>query len=141
MAELSERDAQLVARMRRSERPTLAWACALMLLGTSYVAWGTLRFDPRAPVEDHMSFDYPVSSLGKLYGPYAPFLRLTRPDTDTEAMLLAGFKANVSFSVGIMITLMRVFLGILVVVMGLVALSVRLERRRLLDVIERMQAP
>jgi hypothetical protein len=141
MAELSERDARLVARMQRSERPTLVWACVLMLLGMSYATWGALRFDPRADIEAHMSFDRPVSALGELYAPYAPFLRLTRPTTDTEALLLAGLKANMAFSVGVMITLMRVFLGILLLVKGMVALSVRLERRRLLDVIARMQSP
>jgi hypothetical protein len=141
MAELSERDARLIARMQRSERPTLVWACVLMLLGTSYAIWGALRFDPRAEVEAHMSFDRPVSSLGKLYSAYTPFLRLVRPNTDVEAILMSGIKANIAFSVGIMITLMRVFLGILMLVMGMVALSVRLERRRLLDVIARTQAP
>lgn len=141
MAALSERDAQLIARIERSERPTLIWACVLMLLGASYAVWGTLRFDSRASIEDHMSFDRPVSSLGKLYGPYAPFLRLAEPQSDVEAILMKALKANMAFSVGIMMTLMRVFLGILMLVMGMVALSVRLERRRLLNVIARIQIP
>ena len=141
MAELSERDARLLARIRRSERPTLIWACLLMLLGISYAVWGSLRFDPRASIEAHMSFDRPLSTLGEMYGPYAPALRLIRPSTDTEAFLISGMRANMAFSVGVMITLMRVFLGILIGVMGMVALSVRLERRRLLDVIARLQAP
>jgi hypothetical protein len=140
MAELSERDARLIARMERSERPTLIWACLLMVLGTSYAAWGTLRFDPHSDIESHKSFDHPISSLGEIYRPYAPFLRLTRPNTDVEAILLSGIKKNMAFSVGVMMTLMRVFLGILMLVMGMVALSVRLERRRLLNVIARIQA-
>ena len=140
MAALSERDVRLIARMQRSERPTLIWAAVLMVLGIGYASWGTLRFDPRGSVEDHMSFDRPVSSLGTLYLPYAPFLNLS-PDTDLEVVLLGAFKANIAFSVGIMMTLMRLFLGILMLVMGMLALSVRLERRRLLDVIARLQAP
>lgn len=141
MAALSERDAKLIARMERSERPTLIWACLLLVLGLSYGAWGALRFNPRAPIEQHMSFDRPISSLGRIYDPYTPFLRLAKPDTDVEAILLAAIKGNMAFGVGVMVTLMRVFLGILVAVMGMVALSVRLERRRLLDVIARIQAP
>jgi hypothetical protein len=140
MAELSERDARLLARIRRSERPTLIWACLLMVLGTSYAVWGSLRFDPRAGIEAHLSFDRPLSPLGELYAAYLPALRTIRPNTDTEALLISGMKANMAFSIGIMITLMRVFLGILIGVMGMVALSVRLERRRLLDVIARLQA-
>jgi hypothetical protein len=138
---LSDRDARLVARLHRSERPTLIWACVLMFLGASYATWGALRFDPRAAIHDHMSFDRPVSSLGELYGPYAPFLRLVRPGNDVEVILMKTLKANIAFSVGIMMTLMRVFLGILMLVMGMMALSVRLERRRLLDVISRIQVP
>ena len=141
MAELSERDARLIASIERSERPTLIWACVLMLLGTSYAGWGALRFDPRGDIESHKSFDRPISSLSEIYRPYGPFLRLTKPSTDVEAILISGIKANMAFSVGAMMTLMRVFLGILMLVMGMVALSVRLERRRLLNVIARIQEP
>ncbi len=141
MAELSESDLRLIARIERHERATQVWACVLMLLGMSYAAWGVLRFDPRAAIEDHMSFDRPVSSLGELYGPYAPFLRLVEPKSDMEEVLMRALKGNMAFGAGVMITLMRVFLGLLMLVMGMVALSVSLERRRLLNVIARSQAP
>jgi hypothetical protein len=141
MAQLSGPDARLVARMERNDRPTFVWACVLMLAGSAYAGWGLLRFDARADTEEHMSFDRPVSSLGRLYGPYAPLLRVVKPHTEVESMLFVSLKHNMAFSVGIMMTLMRVFLGILMIVMGMVALSVRLERRRLLDVIARMGVP
>src|SRR5262245_9551463 len=110
MAELSERDARFIARLERADRPTLVWACVLIALGTAYAAWGALRFDPWAETEAHMSFDRPVSSLGQLYRPYAPILRVAKPTTDLEFVLLSGLKHNMAFSVGIMMTLMRVFL-------------------------------
>lgn len=138
---LSEGDARLIARIERSELPTLIWACVLILAGASYATWGALRFDAQGDIPSHMSFDLPVSSLGELYAPYAPFLRLAEPETDIEAILMKGLKANMAFSAGMMMTLMRVFLGILMLVMGMVALSVRLERRRLLNVIARIQTP
>lgn len=141
MAELDARQQGYLRGIRRSERLNVLWGCALILAGSIYGTWAVLRFDPRAAIEDHASFDRPISSLERLYDPYKPFMTLTRPESPLESLLLRVLGAHMAFTVGILMTLVRLFLGVLVALMGLVTLTVVVERRRLLVLIERQSVP
>jgi hypothetical protein len=57
-----------------------------------------------------------------------------------EALLLDSMKRGMVFSAGVMVLMLRVYIGTLVLLMGLIALTVVVERRRLLRVIEKLQA-
>jgi len=140
MAEISERQERLIRQVTRTDRPILIWGCVLMLIGCAYGAWGAIRFNPRAPLTAHVSFDRPVSQLALLYRPYQRIIALAQPRSDLEGMLKTGLEANIAFSMGLTMTLIRVFAGLLVLVMGMVALTVRMERRRLLSVIHTLRA-
>jgi len=83
-----------------------------------------------------MSFDRPVSSIGHVFQPYQPLIRVVRPQTEVESTLLRAIQGTMKFSAGMMITMLRVFLAVIAVIMGLVCLTVVYERHRLLSLIE-----
>ena len=138
---MDPRHARFVRSLRRSERGSIALGCVLVVLGGGYAGWALARFDPRAEIAQHMSFDRPVSALGRVFDPYNVLLRVVKPKTELESTLLRTLQRSNDFSVGIMITLLRVFLGTLALVMGMVALTVVVERRRLLRVIDTLAPP
>jgi uncharacterized protein YjeT (DUF2065 family) len=140
MAGLEQKDAATVARCERQHARIVAAGLVLVLCGLGYGAWALLRFDPRASAAQHASFDRPVSSLESLYDPYEVVMRHVRPATDTERLLLEGLRANMNFSIGIMMTLLRIFLGLVLVLDGLFLWTVAVERRRLLQIIARLRA-
>ena len=105
-----------------------------LLLGSLYLGFAVLSFDPRAaPTES--ALDGPVARIGRLFQGYQRVMDQIKPETPTEALLLEALDRNMNFSGGVMLLMLRVFLGTLVVVGGLIALTVFVERERLLRVI------
>jgi len=139
MSALSAKQVQLLRRLGRSQRISVVGGVVLGLLGALYASWAVVRFDPTAPAEAHASFDRPVSALVELYAPFFRLVDQVRPRTDVESLLLDSLRGSMNFSLGVYVTLLRVFLGVLAFVMGLVVLTVVVERRRLLRIIEALR--
>ena len=139
MAELTEKQAARLAGVKRGQRVSSALGLALALLGAAYAVWAIKTFDPRADPREQPRWDRPVAALADLYGPYRPILNAIRPQTDVEQMLHEGVKRNLAFSTGVMILLLRVMIGSLVCIAGLAALTVVVERRRLLELIYQLE--
>jgi hypothetical protein len=138
MAALDSMDIALLESVRRSHRWLLLAGVALIACGGGYAVWGALRFDARAAIETHASFDRPVSSLTRLYDPYKPVLRQLRPTTENEHLLLWGLRANMSFTAGVLITLLRLFFGLLTLICGLFLIAAAYERQRLVRIVHRL---
>ena len=61
-------------------------------------------------------------------------------ETARERLLVSGLRRSMHFSAGILALVVRVALGTLMAVAGLVVLTVVVERRRLLQIIGRLRA-
>lgn len=140
MAELSDRESAYLARLGRSQ-PVAAWlGVGLALLGAAYIAWALYLFDYRVDPRTQASFDEPVAELGFLYDRYQKTLDKIIPETQIEGWLLDGLRRGMIFSAGTMVLMLRLYIGTLVCVMGLVALTVVVERRRLLRLVHKLNA-
>ena len=139
MAELSTQQARLLRRLSRTQRVSVAGGLLLAFLGALYTGWAIVRFDPAATAAEHASFDTPVSKLVTMYAPFFRVFDHVRPHTDVEVVLLESLRGSMNFSLGVYVTLVRVFLGTLAFVMGLVMLTVVVERQRLLRIIDALR--
>ena len=140
MAELTERQAGWLERLGRGQRSSTWLGRALLLAGIGYIAFAVAIFDPRADPREQSSWDRPVAELAELYSPYRPIIRAIRPQTDVEHLLLQGVKHNLAFSTGVMILLVRILIGTILCLSGMAALTVVVERRRLLALIAHLRA-
>jgi hypothetical protein len=140
MAELSERQADFVEKLERGQRISSVLGCVLLLAGLAYVTFALVIFDPRADPREQPRWDRPVAGLSELYRPYRPIIRAIRPQTDVEHLLHDGVKRNIAFSTGIMILLVRVLVGTVLCLSGMAALTVVVERRRLLSLVSQLRA-
>lgn len=135
MGELSERERNFLARLDRTQRVATWFGIAFALLGALYIAWAVAIFDYRSDPRTQPAFDAPVARLGFLYDRYQRVIGKIVPETQVERWLLDGMKRGMFFSAGVMVLMLRIYLGTLVLLMGLAALTVVIERRRLLSVI------
>ena len=101
--------------------------------------WAVLLFDPRADPHDQPQWDGPVAGIATLYDRFDPLLKAIRPKTENEQLLLSGVKANLRFSTGLLILATRVLIGTVFALGGLAALTVVVERARLLKVIRQLR--
>lgn len=140
MAELTERQTGWLEGLGRGQRISSVLGGVLLLAGIGYIAFAVASFDPRADPREQPSWDRPVAGLADLYSPYRPILRAIRPQTDVEHLLLDGVKLSLAFSTGIMILLVRILIGTILCLSGMAALTVVVERRRLLALIAQLRA-
>ena len=140
MAELTDRETGWLAKLERGQRISCVLGMVLALAGASYIAWAVKSFDPQADPSTQASWDRPVAGLADLYRPYLPILRAIRPQTDVERLLHDGVQQHMAFSIGVMILLVRVLVGTIAFLSGLAALTVVVERRRLLHLIAQLRA-
>jgi len=139
MATISERDERLLRRLGTTQRLAAALGLFLALAGVGYVTWAVLLFDPRADPHEQPRWDRPVAGIATLYDRFNPLLNAIRPQTENEELLLSGVKANLRFSTGLLILATRVLIGTIFALGGLAALTVVVERARLLKVIEQLR--
>ncbi|HXZ85602.1 MAG TPA: hypothetical protein VEI82_08945 [Myxococcota bacterium] len=139
MAALSDREAKFLSHVRRSQRWFAAGGLVLSLIGAAYTTWGVLRFDPHGDPRRNPGWDGPVAELAFLYERGYERIDRAMPETPAEAQLLHALERNMQFSSGVMVLLMRVFLGLFAVVTGLLSMSVVVERSRLLRLIKRLE--
>lgn len=123
----------------RAQRWATRFGIGLTLLGTLYVAWAVWIYDYRVDPRTQPAFDRPVAALAHLYDGYERILNQIRPETPTEKILLESMQRGMYFSAGTLVLLMRLFLGTLIALSGLVALTVVVERHRLLVLIRKLQ--
>jgi hypothetical protein len=136
---LTAREARFLARLPRAQRTAAAVGVLLTLAGALYAAWGIWVFDYRIDPRTQPDFDGPVASLAHLYDGYERLIGQIRAETPTETLLLDSMRRGIYFSAGTLVLVMRLFLGTLVALGGLVALTVVVERRRLLAVIRKLR--
>jgi hypothetical protein len=139
MAELEPREVAFAQRMRRTQRAFALAGVVIALLGAAYTTWGLLRFDPHHDPRENPGFDRPVAQLAFLFQRGYEKIENTVAETPTEARLLHALQRNMEFSTGVMLMLMRVFLGLFALVTGMVTMTVVYERHRLLQLIKRLQ--
>jgi hypothetical protein len=137
VAELDESQGRMFGRLTRSQRPMVIVGAVLALLGAAYLVWGVTRFDPGTDPRLNPGFDWPVARLAFLFERGHPSSRM-RPAPDGER-LLRGMSRNMSFSAGVMVMLLRIFLGTLALVLGFATLTVVVERARLIAMIRHLR--
>ena len=140
MEALSERERGYLERLSWTQRVATAVGLVLSLVGAGYVAWAVYMFDWRVDPRTQVSFDGPIAQLGFLYDRYQTILDKVVPETQVEHWLVDGIKRGMIFSAGTMVMMLRIYIGTLVGLMGLVTLTIVVERRRLLRLIEKLQA-
>jgi hypothetical protein len=138
MADLSPKQIRFLERVRREQRWTAVLGALLTLSGALYLAWGIARFDPRGDPKLDPGFDRPVADLAHLYDTRHANIKKIRPETFNEEVLMETIALGINFNTGILMLLMRIFLGTLTLVGGLVMLTVVVERRRLLLLVDRL---
>lgn len=141
MAALTDRDQRHLRQMAWMQ-PGARWVGVLACLaGIAYGAWAVLSFDYRVDPRDQPSFDRAVLKIAAVYDPYSRTIDKITPETSIEGLLLDRMQAGLRFSTSVMVLMLRLFLGALVLLFGLVSLTVAVERGRLLRLIERLSAP
>jgi hypothetical protein len=135
MRDLTRAQARLLVSLRRTQRWITALGLLLALSGASYAFWGVYRFDANADPRKEPGFDLPVARLAFAYDEQQRTFKKIRPETFTEHVLMDSLVRGMNFSAGFAVMLMRLFLGTLVMLSGLVILTVMVERQRLLEII------
>ena len=139
MPPLIEAQDRMLGRLVRSQRPMAIAGALLALLGAAYLVWGVTRFDPRADPRVDPGFDWPVARLGFLFERGMVMVENSVPETPAEAQLLRGLTRNLNFSAGVMVLLLRIFLGTLALVSGFAIMTVVVERGRLIAMIRHLR--
>ncbi|MFI5315983.1 MAG: hypothetical protein ACHQ6T_09785 [Myxococcota bacterium] len=139
MGALEDEQTTFLARVRRRQRLLAVGGAVISLLGAVYLGWAILRFDPRGDPRDRPGFDAPIAELAFIFQRGQLFLEKIEPQTPLEARLLHALGRNMQFSAGIMVLLVRVFVGTLTMLGGMIMLTVVVERERLLRLIKRLQ--
>ena len=139
MASLEEKQSLFLAGVRRRQRPIALGGALLAAAGAAYLAWGVLRFDPHADPRVNPGFDGPVAELAFIFERGMVIVENAVPQTPSEARMLHALARNMNFSAGIIMTMMRVFLGTLAMLAGFIMMTVAVERARLLRLIAKLQ--
>ena len=139
MAEFEATDTAFLSRVRAHQRPLAIAGAVLALLGAVYLAWGILRYSPLADPRDDPGFDRPIARLAFLFHRYQLIVDDVDPKTPAEARMLHALSRNMQFSAGIIVLLVRMFVGTLAVLAGCIMMTVVVERARLLRLIKRLQ--
>ena len=137
---LSTGQQRLLARLGRTQRWAAAAGLLLALSGSVYAGWGLMRFDPRGDPRLDPGFDRPVARLAFLFVSYQGALEYIQPETSTEQFLLGTLQGGMKFGSGLTLMLLRLLIGTIMAVAGFAAMTVVVERRRLLVIIERLRA-
>jgi hypothetical protein len=98
-----------------------------------------LRFDPRGDPRQDPGFDRPVASLAFIFQRGMVLVENAEPQTPSEAAMLRALGRNMNFSAGVMVTMMRMFLGTLAMLAGFIMMTVAVERARLLRLIAKLE--
>lgn len=139
MAEFEVKDAAFLSRVRAQQRPIAVGGALLALLGAAYLTWGIARYSPRVDPRDNPGFDGPIAELAFLFQRGQLIVENAQPQTPSEKRMLRALSLNMQFSAGIIVLLVRLFVGTLAMLAGLILMTVVVERGRLLKLIKRLQ--
>lgn len=139
MGALEGRDSSYLAGVRRRQQPLAIGGALLALAGAVYLAWAILRFDPHADPRVNPGFDRPIAELAFIFQRGQLIVENAVPQSPTEARLLHGLSRNMQFSSGVMVLLVRIFVGTIAMLGGLIVMTVVVERGRLLKLIKRLE--
>lgn len=135
MSALDSRQEGYLGRVLRGQRRVQIAGILLALAGTAYVVFGVYHFHPaRDPTAEH-SFDRPVAQVGQLLARYRAALRNLPTQTIQEEFLMSELDSQTRITAAVAVMLLRMFVGSLVLVGGLICLTVSVERHRLLALI------
>ena len=134
-------DERLVAAIGRRQNGAIVLGLILVLVGGCYALWGIGRFDPTVDPRADPGFDRPVAELAFLFDRKDRAVGNIDPQTSMERFLQSELQAQMRLTGSLVILLMRLFLGTFVLTTGLILLTVVVERRRLLKVIEKLRPP
>jgi hypothetical protein len=140
MGRLSERDERLLRRLDRTQPVAAIAGLILVLLGAAYLAWALLHFDPKGDPKLDPGFDRPVARIATLFAPYQSFLERIETQTPLEARLVKSLSRGMNLCAGLMLLLVRALFGSGLILTGLAAMTVFVERRRLLHVVGRLRS-
>ncbi len=135
MSALDGRQERYLARVVRNQRRVQVLGLALALAGAVYVGWGVRQFDPDAEPTSASAFDQPIARVGELLARYRAALQRLPTGTPGEAFLLSELESQTRVTASIAVLLLRILVGTLVLVAGLICLTVSVERARLLALI------
>jgi hypothetical protein len=116
-----------------------ALGLVLALAGSSYATWGAFQFDPRGDPTAERSFDRPIGRISQLLARYRAALHRLSPETKQEQLLLSELDSQTRITAAVSVLLLRIFIGTLVGVAGLICLTISVERHRLLVLIETLR--
>ena len=139
MGALEGTQTTFLARVRRSQLPIAIGGAIISLLGAAYIGWAILRVDPHGDPRDHPGFDGPIAELAFIFQRGQLILEHAQPQTPFEAHLQRALGRNMQFSAGVMVLLVRIFVGTLAMLGGMIMMTVVVERARLLRLIKRLQ--
>ena len=111
----------------------------LALVGAAYLVWGVRRFDPYTDPRENPGFDWPIARLAFVFEEGRFVTDNALPKTPSEDRLLRGLSRNMDFSAGVMVFMLRTFLGTLALVSGFAIMTVVVERARLIAIIRRLR--
>jgi hypothetical protein len=125
---------------RRRQRPLAIGGAVISLFALAYLGWALLRFNPRVDPRDDPGFDRPIAQLAFIF--QRGQLKLDKMAEDAspgELQLMRVLSRNMSFSAGIMVLQVRLFVGTVALLGGLIMMTVVVERGRLLKVIKKLE--
>ena len=137
MDRLSPRQRKLLRELPKHQRIAQWVGIALTLCGVAYVVWAIDRFHPRADPSEKIGFDAPiVSEVANHYTPFKHRLEERIYDDGRERAMAISLIRGMNYAGGLHLLAFRVILGLLAAMLGLAHLTVVVERRRLLRMIE-----
>jgi hypothetical protein len=135
LSALEPRQERYLGRVLRSQLRVQIAGLLLALAGAGYVVFGVYHFHPaRDPTAVH-AFDRPIASAGQLLARYRTALRNLPPQTVQEQFLISELHSQTRITAAVAVLLLRMLVGTLILVGGLICLTVAVERHRLLALI------
>jgi hypothetical protein len=135
LSALDQRQERYLGRVLRGQRRVQIAGILLALAGAGYVAFGVYHFHPARDPTAERSFDRPIAQVGRLLERYRAALRRLPPQTPQEQFLMSELASQTRITAAVAVLLLRMFVGTLVTVAGLICLTVAVERHRLLALI------
>ncbi len=135
MSALDARQERYLGRVLRAQRRVQIAGILLALAGTGYVLFGVYHFHPARDPTAERSFDRPIAQVGQLLARYRAALRNLPSTTLQEQFLMSELHSQTRITASVAVLLLRIFVGTLIGVGGLICITVSVERHRLLALI------
>jgi len=137
--QLSDREVRWLQRLHRRQPFAIAVAFVLIAAGGGYSVWALQRFKLGASQSAHPDFDVPIARVQRLFEQLiaAPQVEAA---TQLEQRLIKDRQDLGRFASGLLVLILRVSLGSMALVQGLILLSVALAQKPLLKVIDKLRS-